>query len=194
MARNSILVVVASATCIGAVCVCAMIAAGSPPKKKSASDSPPRAVADLKKFPGEIRAKPAAHGSTLALSEVVDFGKGAPIIGYTVWRKVYTISNGQKAPFKDMTMALDIPDFVIASCCPPIPWPPAFNGGNVELETWEFEPPAAKDTIYLVTAFATLTLSNEDKAICRFDPIIIMDGKAVAPALALPPGSTERLR
>ena len=193
MARNSIVMAVVLAICAVALCACRVSVYGAPPEKEPASK--PRAVnaITLEQFRGEMRVKPGANGHGLAISEVVDLKEGTLVADWRVVRRVYAISLGQEAPFKDMTETLGGAEGVLGTSCPG-PFPATLDGPKFEFDTWEFKLPAAKGVTYLVTALGTMTFSNGKVAICHFDPIIITDGKAIAPELFIPPEWFERPR
>jgi hypothetical protein len=137
---------------------------------------------------GQIRAKCAENAAALQIAEVLKLGdNGVEISRWTMRRDVYAISPGQATPFKEVTFSLDVP------CGGGFFWPSyPVKSPEFELETWEFKPRAVKGTTYLITASATINLSNGKTAICRFEPIIVIDGKAISPILELDEAGAKR--
>ena len=183
MARSSAVAAVGLAVLVVASVAFNNKAHGAAPEKKSDADNQPLVAITLKEFQGEMRIKPVAQGHSLAISEIVRIKDGARIANYMVSRKVYAISPGQKAPFKEVTLALRVPIVAFGDSCPPqLPVVP----DGPEFDTWVFKPPADKGVMYLVTASGAVVFSDGEIAICSFDPVLIVDGKAVPSELNLP--------
>lgn len=123
---------------------------------------------------GIIEAK--RNGTAHAISDVVLVEDDVAIKGYVIDRTVYRIVLGKEPSFEIVTHSLDVSEHTQGFYGPPRA---VKKGTPLVLDSWMLALPAVQDAIFLVTSSATITLSNGEKAVCDFRPIIIVRGAVV---------------